>query len=195
MPMSPSRLPPGIDAARQLRHDVRADDDDGFELPAVPYREDRPAIPAPDRARPDRRAGPAPSSSIRRSIILYLVLEGGMAHALRRRARPRRLRMGRARRHPVEAALAEMDAAGRDGRARPEARTVQRGQWRHAAAASTTRSARARSTCSTNGEDTLYRLHGSPEWNSIGKSVSSGCVRLINQDVIDLYDRVPTRRR
>jgi len=43
-----------------------------------------------------------------------------------------------------------------------------------------------------NGEDTLYRLHGSPEWQSIGKAVSSGCVRLINQDVIDLYDRVRT---
>jgi lipoprotein-anchoring transpeptidase ErfK/SrfK len=42
-----------------------------------------------------------------------------------------------------------------------------------------------------NGEDTLYRIHGSPEWNSIGKSVSSGCVRLMNQDIIDLYDRVP----
>ena len=41
------------------------------------------------------------------------------------------------------------------------------------------------------GEDTLYRLHGSPEWSSIGKSVSSGCVRLMNQDIIDLYDRVP----
>lgn len=42
-----------------------------------------------------------------------------------------------------------------------------------------------------NGQDTLYRLHGSPEWWSIGKSVSSGCVRLMNQDIIDLYDRVP----
>ncbi|MFZ2101556.1 MAG: L,D-transpeptidase [Oricola sp.] len=41
------------------------------------------------------------------------------------------------------------------------------------------------------GKDTQYRLHGSPEWNSIGKSVSSGCVRLMNQDVIDLYSRVP----
>ncbi|MFB2550954.1 L,D-transpeptidase [Ensifer soli] len=41
-----------------------------------------------------------------------------------------------------------------------------------------------------NGEDTLYRLHGSPEWKSIGRAVSSGCVRLMNQDVIDLYDRV-----
>ena len=43
------------------------------------------------------------------------------------------------------------------------------------------------------GQDTLYRLHGNPEWRSIGKAVSSGCVRLINQDVIDLYDRVPQR--
>lgn len=42
------------------------------------------------------------------------------------------------------------------------------------------------------GQDTLYRLHGSPEWASIGKSVSSGCVRLMNQDIIDLYDRVPS---
>lgn len=39
--------------------------------------------------------------------------------------------------------------------------------------------------------DTLYRIHGSPEWWTIGKSVSSGCVRMLNQDVIDLYDRVP----
>ncbi|AJY46993.1 L,D-transpeptidase [Martelella endophytica] len=46
-----------------------------------------------------------------------------------------------------------------------------------------------------NGEDTLYRLHGSPEWNSIGKSVSSGCVRLINHDIVDLYDRVPYHAR
>ena len=43
------------------------------------------------------------------------------------------------------------------------------------------------------GKDTLYRLHGSPEWNSIGKSVSSGCVRLMNQDILDLYDRVPMK--
>jgi len=41
--------------------------------------------------------------------------------------------------------------------------------------------------------DTLYRLHGTPEYNSIGKAVSSGCVRMVHQDVIDLYDRVKTR--
>ena len=38
--------------------------------------------------------------------------------------------------------------------------------------------------------DTLYRLHGTNEVWSIGKAVSSGCVRLLNQDAIDLYDRV-----
>ena len=43
------------------------------------------------------------------------------------------------------------------------------------------------------GVDTLYRVHGSPEWWTIGKSVSSGCVRMMNQDVIDLYDRVPNK--
>jgi lipoprotein-anchoring transpeptidase ErfK/SrfK len=43
------------------------------------------------------------------------------------------------------------------------------------------------------GVDTLYRIHGSPEWKSIGKSASAGCVRMFNQDVIDLYDRVPSK--
>lgn len=42
------------------------------------------------------------------------------------------------------------------------------------------------------GVDTLYRLHGTNEAWSIGKAVSSGCVRLLNQDIIDLYQRVPT---
>ncbi|WP_117193388.1 L,D-transpeptidase [Rhizobium terrae] len=46
-----------------------------------------------------------------------------------------------------------------------------------------------------NGEDTLYRLHGTPEWDSIGKATSSGCVRLVNQDVLDLYTRVPYHAR
>ncbi|MBR0556390.1 L,D-transpeptidase [Ciceribacter sp. L1K23] len=40
------------------------------------------------------------------------------------------------------------------------------------------------------GKDTLYRVHGTPDWQSVGKSTSSGCVRMFNQDVIDLYDRV-----
>lgn len=43
------------------------------------------------------------------------------------------------------------------------------------------------------GRDTLYRLHGTNEPKSIGKAVSSGCIRLLNQDIIDLYNRVPNR--
>jgi lipoprotein-anchoring transpeptidase ErfK/SrfK len=37
---------------------------------------------------------------------------------------------------------------------------------------------------------TLYRIHGSNEPETIGQAVSSGCFRLTNEDVIDLYDRV-----
>lgn len=40
------------------------------------------------------------------------------------------------------------------------------------------------------GRDTLYRIHGTNEPWSIGKAVSSGCIRLFNQDIVDLYDRV-----
>jgi lipoprotein-anchoring transpeptidase ErfK/SrfK len=38
---------------------------------------------------------------------------------------------------------------------------------------------------------TLYRIHGSNEPWSIGQAVSSGCIRMRNEDVIDLYGRVP----
>ena len=40
-------------------------------------------------------------------------------------------------------------------------------------------------------KDTLYRIHGTVEPWTIGTNVSSGCIRMINRDVIDLYDRVP----
>ena len=43
----------------------------------------------------------------------------------------------------------------------------------------------------TNGVDYGYRIHGTPEWKSIGRNASSGCFRMINQDVMDLYERVP----
>jgi len=38
---------------------------------------------------------------------------------------------------------------------------------------------------------TLYRIHGSNEPETIGTAVSSGCFRMTNEDVIDLYNRVP----
>lgn len=42
-----------------------------------------------------------------------------------------------------------------------------------------------------NGRDTYYRIHGTTQPSSIGRSVSNGCIRMINDHVIDLYNRVP----
>lgn len=42
----------------------------------------------------------------------------------------------------------------------------------------------------TGGIDYGYRIHGTPDWWSIGKNASSGCIRMINQDVMELYERV-----
>jgi lipoprotein-anchoring transpeptidase ErfK/SrfK len=39
--------------------------------------------------------------------------------------------------------------------------------------------------------DTLYRIHGTNEPETIGQAVSSGCIRLRNIDAVDLYSRVP----
>ena len=41
-----------------------------------------------------------------------------------------------------------------------------------------------------NNKDTLFRIHGTNEPDSIGKAVSSGCIRMLDADVIDLYGRV-----
>jgi lipoprotein-anchoring transpeptidase ErfK/SrfK len=46
-----------------------------------------------------------------------------------------------------------------------------------------------------NGKDTLYRIHGTNEPHKIGRAVSSGCIRMLNIDVIDLYNRVPDGTR
>jgi lipoprotein-anchoring transpeptidase ErfK/SrfK len=40
-------------------------------------------------------------------------------------------------------------------------------------------------------QDTLYRIHGTNEPWTIGGEDSSGCIRLLNEDVLDLYGRVP----
>ena len=41
------------------------------------------------------------------------------------------------------------------------------------------------------GRDTLYRIHGGGRPASLGKATSSGCIRLLDHDVIDLFQRVP----
>lgn len=40
-------------------------------------------------------------------------------------------------------------------------------------------------------KDTLFRIHGTNEPDTIGHAVSSGCIRMLNADVMDLYKRVP----
>ncbi|SIR09781.1 Lipoprotein-anchoring transpeptidase ErfK/SrfK [Rhizobium sp. RU33A] len=45
------------------------------------------------------------------------------------------------------------------------------------------------------GKDTLYRIHGTNEPWTIGTAASSGCIRMLNQDVIDLYNQVPQGSR
>jgi len=42
----------------------------------------------------------------------------------------------------------------------------------------------------SNGKDTLFRIHGTNQPEYIGASISSGCIRLTNEDAIDLYNRV-----
>jgi len=39
--------------------------------------------------------------------------------------------------------------------------------------------------------NTVYRIHGTNQPQTIGQSISSGCFRLVNGDVMDLYDRIP----
>jgi lipoprotein-anchoring transpeptidase ErfK/SrfK len=41
------------------------------------------------------------------------------------------------------------------------------------------------------GRDTYYRIHGTTEPSSIGQSVSNGCIRMLNEHVIQLYEQVP----
>jgi lipoprotein-anchoring transpeptidase ErfK/SrfK len=42
-----------------------------------------------------------------------------------------------------------------------------------------------------NGRDTYFRIHGTTQPSSIGRSVSNGCIRMLNEHVKDLYERVP----
>jgi lipoprotein-anchoring transpeptidase ErfK/SrfK len=45
------------------------------------------------------------------------------------------------------------------------------------------------------GKDTMFRIHGTADSASIGHATSAGCIRLFNQDIIDLYNKVPNGTR
>ena len=76
--------------------------------------------------------------------------------------------------------MAVLASAGRDDRA---AGPTCRASWK---AAPTIRSAPAPSISARS----LYRIHGTNEPHTIGQAVSSGCIRMLNEDVVDLYNRV-----
>lgn len=64
--------------------------------------------------------------------------------------------------------------------------------WRNGMAGGLTNPLGARALYLYDGDrDTMYRIHGTTEPSTIGTNVSSGCIRMFNQDVIDLYNRVP----
>ena len=44
-------------------------------------------------------------------------------------------------------------------------------------------------------KDTFYRIHGTMDPSSVGKATSAGCIRLFNQDIMDLFDEIPNGTR
>jgi lipoprotein-anchoring transpeptidase ErfK/SrfK len=173
--------------------------DGGFELPAVPVdridpRYLRQQVPNPTGERPGTIVVDTSNH------FLYLVQEGGQAM---------RYGVGLGRAGFEWAGRAEVEWKQSWPRWFPPDEMIDRqpelepyraeydpatGQWNGGMEAGLQNPLGARALyIYQDGKDTLYRLHGSPEWWSIGQSVSSGCVRLINQDIIDLYDRVPEK--
>lgn len=175
--------PVGVTAPEQI---YAARNDNGISIPALPVAE----IPAQFQ----RQLVDFPTAEAANTIIiapgerhLYLVMGNGKA-----------LRYG--------------IAVGRDGflwsgeaiianrkpwptwTPPPEmiARKPELAQWKNGQPGGPTNPLGARALyLETNGVDYGYRIHGTPEWQSIGQNASSGCIRMINQDVMDLYERVP----
>ena len=111
---------------------------------------------------------------------LYLITRQRPGAALRHRRRARRHYLARRHAGIREARVAGLDAAGAD--AAPRSRVCPRYM---PGGPDNPLGARALYLGSS-----LYRIHGSNEPETIGQAVSSGCFRLTNEDVIDLYNRV-----
>src|SRR5262249_27691818 len=80
--------------------------------------------------------------------------------------------------------------SGRDGR-RPRVRNGDSGPLPHYVEGGASNPMGARALyLYADGKDTLYRIHGTNQPGWIGHAISSGCIRLTNEDVIDLYSRV-----
>ena len=151
-----------------------------------PVRQGRSEVPPPDRRRSDRRSARHHRRAILQERYLYLVQPGG--DAIRYGVgigRDGFLWNGRAniqygKKWPTWTPPPEMIVR------KPELE-----KWRGGQPGGLDNPLGARALyIFKDGQDTGYRVHGSPEWWTIGQAMSSGCVRMINQDVIDLYSRV-----
>ena len=77
-----------------------------------------------------------------------------------------------------------------------QARDKEAAKWREGMPGGPNNPLGARALYLYQGEaDTLYRIHGTREPASIGRAVSSGCIRMLNSDIIELYERVPIGTR
>jgi lipoprotein-anchoring transpeptidase ErfK/SrfK len=184
--LPPRSMDSGI---RQVAYMYGAETDNGFNIPAVPYRKIEPRY---YRQLVDNPTGERPGTIVvdTKDRFLYLVIEDGEAIRYG-------IGIGRAgfswsgraqvkwkQEWPRWVPPKEMIAR------QPELAKYSAENGGMAPGLDNPLGARALYLFQ-NGVDTLYRIHGSPEWWSIGKAVSSGCVRLLNQDIIDLYGRVP----
>ncbi|RFC66960.1 MULTISPECIES: L,D-transpeptidase [Mesorhizobium] len=160
-------------------------EDSGFVLPAIPYQKVKPEFRRQIVVDP---TGEAPGTLVvdTKNRYLYLVQTGGEA-----------LRYG------VGIGKAGFEWSGRGviqyGRKWPTwtppkemiARKPEVGKWAGGQPGGLDNPLGARALyIYRDNQDTGYRVHGSPEWWTIGQAMSSGCVRMMNQDVIDLFDRV-----
>lgn len=158
-----------------------------YPLPPVDLRT---VDPAYLRAEVDDPTGERPGTIVVRTAERYLYLVGENGRAMRYGvgvgregfAWSGRGHVGRKAEWPTWTPPAEMVA--RDPTARPWADGMPGGT-------NNPLGARAMYIYNSAGADTLYRIHGTNDPPSIGHAVSSGCIRLIDQDVIDLYGRVP----
>jgi lipoprotein-anchoring transpeptidase ErfK/SrfK len=168
--------------------------DEGYQIPAVP------AGVVPERFWRQRVSNPFPSEVPGTIIVdtstffLHLVEDGGTAMRYGVGVGQQGFSWGGTAVMQYKRKWPDMEGARRHGGAQPGARTLFGRQWRHAPGLLNPLGARALYLFD-NGEDTLYRIHGNPEAHSIGQAVSSGCIRLLNQDIIDLYERVRHRAR
>ena len=159
--------------------------------PAINLRRSIPPFRGPGGAR-HRRSPPVTAWSIPRRITSIPRRGSGPAITLRRGRRTLGLRWSGVAYDRRQAGLAGLVSA--QGDVRPPAGTApadERIAERHRDAGRAGQPAgRAGPYLWKDNRDTLFRIHGTFEPWTIGKSVSSGCIRMINQDAMHLYGRI-----